>query len=168
VHVQVLAPLEYSTLSGRFTTALREVAVPCPSIERKGVGNLSRTLAILPEARAQSRFEMTLALYVDDASPPPPDDAQESTDVLAEVVRITVQISERYQHNISSGALMVVNSETSPNRIAVLRHFLWTDLKLTADRWDVNLQGGLRVTEGDEDGKLHGSELTHALAANFG
>jgi len=48
---------------------------------------------------------------------------------------------------------MIVNSQTPPQRLVALRQFFWEQSEMTADCWDVDLNGGLRVDMGGRTGE---------------
>ncbi|KAK5123601.1 hypothetical protein LTR85_002639 [Meristemomyces frigidus] len=155
VEVDITIPAEYGTLSPVHGTRADKVSLEMPLIMPNTATSSSQTLTILPEVRAPLRLDVVLGLYISDAS------YQQDTDdtangqpdrdmILVQTVKASLQVSEAYQYHASSGILMIVNSQTPPQLIVSLRRFIWDELNMTVDCWDVDLNGGLQVGVGGQ------------------
>ncbi|GIZ44888.1 hypothetical protein CKM354_000807300 [Cercospora kikuchii] len=125
-----------------------EFPIAMAHIEPKAASISSQMLKIKREARAPSRFDLNLALYIAESTFWQDDKSDSEVEmILAQMITVEVHVSKSYHFNENASIVMVVNSTTHPDRVLALQRFIQGELNMTVDCLDVNENDGLQVDE---------------------
>lgn len=130
-----------------------EVAQGVSSISAKGCSSLEQSIRISPAAKSHQHVLCQLRLYISDPIQKHSDDTDIPDDItFIQKIDVRIQISSHYVNSPNSDILLVTNSETAGDRIEAVKFFVYDELKMEMDIWNVDLYGGLQF-HGEENQK---------------
>ena len=114
-------------------------------VTAQGTSHLSQKIQIALDAKVYHRAAIQVDLYI--SVPILEPTVQEKTEIEMQLIQtndLVVQISPHHHFNAESDFLLVTNSKTSRERVRDIQHFIFDELDMQMDEWNVNLYGGLQ------------------------
>ena len=145
VETRITFPEDCGALLSQPTVWGSEVIREVKDLAAQGSLHVPQKVQIASQAESYRQVAIQVDLYI--SMPRHALTAQENTKIQMQLIQkndLVVQISAHHQFNEESNFLLVTNSYTSRDRVRDIQRFIFDDLDMQMDEWNVSLYGGLQ------------------------